>query len=274
PWLTLDWAALYGLFRIAHQDNWRQTPFWQHRVIQEHWNQPHRPWLRRLLAMGIMPLYMQDGGIDLHHVNFTRFGWKKEFPYFALPRYQQAKQRAYIEFVVPYRSIDARMEEFIQRLIDNRVEDALFSHDNFAVLLRYSPPTRGGRLFYSGKTPPLPEDWPFTIGAQSRIKWLLPFLPDKVLKKGMPNEILEGNKDIGPSLALYVKGPNAAKVTLLERTKSVLIRVEAQHYGICELGTYLYSVAREVGLTVQWPEEDCQRAAEEELARCALPIGG
>lgn len=258
PWLTLDLAALYGLFRLAHEQGWRQTPFLMHKVIQEHWNLPHRPWLRRLLGMGIIPLYIQDGGMD-----------------FELPRYQQAKQRAYIEFVVPYRSIDARMEEFIQRVIDSRVEDKKFRDHNFAVLLRYSPPTRGGRLFYSEANPPLSENRPFTVSAQSVVKWLLPFLPDKVLRKGLPDAIVrQGNKHIGPSLALYVKGPNASKVTILERLQSILIRVEAQHYGICEIDAYLYGIAQEVGLTVQWPEDNCQRAAEEELARCGLPISG
>ena len=275
PWLTLDFEALYGLFRLAHDSEWRNTPFVRSKNVQQIWNDPHRPWLRRLLSMGIMPLYIQDGGLDLHYVNFSRFEWKKQFPYFTLPRYQQAKQRAYIEFVVPYRSIDARTEEFIQTIIDSGMEDELYRSNNFTVMVRCSPPTRGGRLFYSEENPPLAEDRPLIIGAQSQIKWLLPFLPDEVLRAGCPDEIVqEGIKDVGPSLALYVKGPNASKVTLLEGTKSMLVRVEAKHYGICELDAYLYGVAQDVGLTEQWSEDDCQFAAEEELEICGLPIGG
>jgi hypothetical protein len=63
----------------------------------------NRPWLRRLLELGVIPPFIQDGGINTHRVNFTRFGWTTRFPWVKVPIYQQGKRRAYFEFLFRFR---------------------------------------------------------------------------------------------------------------------------------------------------------------------------
>jgi hypothetical protein len=66
PWLTKDWETLYGLIWLSNQRQWNFTPFWLGKNVQRHWHLSDRPWLSQLLGMGVIPLFIQDGGMDMH----------------------------------------------------------------------------------------------------------------------------------------------------------------------------------------------------------------
>lgn len=271
PWLTNDWATLYGLIRLSNDNQWPHTPLWLYKEIQHHWHDPDRPWLKRLLALGIIPLFIQDGGTNTHYTNYTGFGWKKDFPYFTTPKWQQGKRRAFFEFLVPYPSGSAKMRQFVESIINNRGEeeigdDEVVRDNSYAVVLRESPPDRGGQIRYSERNRPAPEDRPLEVGAKSALKPLLPFMTDEVLRKGYGVRI--------NCLSAFMRGFHPEKIPLLRHAPTEIIRVEAYHYGACELDAFVFGLAQQAGLEVQWPEERCREAALMELEQCGLPVDG
>jgi hypothetical protein len=271
PWLTNDWATLYGLIRLSNDNQWPHSPLCLNKDIQHHWYHPDRPWLKRLLALGTVPLFIQDGGMDTHYTNYTGFGRKKEFPYFTTPKWQQGKRRAFFEFLVPYPNGSAKMRQFLDSIINNRAEEEIDGNqvvrdNSYAVTVRESPPDRGGKILYSKENRPAPEERPLEVGAQSALKPLLPFMSDEVLRKGYGVRI--------NCLSTYMRGFHPEKVPLLRHAPARLVRVEAYHYGACELDGFVFGLAQKVGLGVQWPEGRCREAALMELEQCGLPVDG
>jgi hypothetical protein len=267
PWLTKDWEALYGLIRLTYDHKWLYTPFWLGRSVQEHWHMSNRPWLRRLLGMGVIPLFIQDGGMNTHRVNFTGCGWTTRFPWVKVPIYQQGKRRAYFEFLVPFPYASKEMATFLESIILNRmgedVGDARSGRNNsYGVTIRFGPLDRG-RVYYAEDNPPVPEDRPLEVGAQCVLKPLLPLKRDGVLKRGYG--------DHANRLAYFIRNNQPEKIPLLRYADTVLVRLEAQHYGACELDAFLFGLAQAAGLEVQWPEGPCEVAALQELQRCELP---
>jgi hypothetical protein len=135
-WQTNSWPALYGLVRLSFDNNWTdiRTPFTWQKSILRIWHQPNRPWLGRLLAMGIIPLTIQDGGISTYRVPANRFlTWKSGAAnWFGWPMYVQSKKRACFEFIVPRTYMTARRREklsdrearesFLDAIKENRMD--------------------------------------------------------------------------------------------------------------------------------------------------------
>lgn len=65
---TNDWNVFYGLLRFHYDNEWDSTksPFTWYKPVQRIWHRPNRPWLGRLLAMGVIPLSIQDGGVSTY----------------------------------------------------------------------------------------------------------------------------------------------------------------------------------------------------------------
>tara|TARA_R110002003_G_scaffold3_13_gene67 strand:+ start:12865 stop:13584 length:720 start_codon:yes stop_codon:yes gene_type:complete len=226
--------------------------------------------MKRLLAMGVIPLYIQDGGMEQSRVNFTGFGRSEQFPYFTWPRFHQSKKRAYFEFLVPYPRESQKRMEFLQEIIQNRVQDDVVNEqvvrdNSYGVTVRFSPPDRGA-IYYSIDNPPCPEERPFEVGTQSAMEPLVPFKRDEVLRKGYAQRC--------HTIAYFIQALDPSKVPLLRHADTILVRLEAKHYGLYEVDHFVFSIAQDVGLPVQWPEVQCREAAVEELNRCRLPVDG
>jgi hypothetical protein len=177
-WQTNDWHVLYGLISFSNENKWGAiyTPFWSAASVYNIWLDPSRSWLKRLLAMGGIPLLIQDGSMTTHRVNFTGFGRQKRFPWFVMPRYQQSKGRAYFEFLVPYPERSQKMMAFLQDIVHH-------NNDMLGVTMRRGPPDRG-RIEHSMDHPPASPEHPMVVGAQSKFAALLPFMRNTVLKDG------------------------------------------------------------------------------------------
>jgi hypothetical protein len=281
PWLTDSWDTLFGLIGLANDNKWTHTPFWFYKSIHKAWHQHNRPWMKRLLSRGIIPLYISDGGIDTWHTNRTTWGRKRTFPYFTWPRYVQGTKRAVFEFLMPYPGDAADRRAFLKSIVANRTGDgeelvsrsyrtregsALPVNDNsYGVSLRFGPPDQGP-IYYSVTNPPELEQQPFIVGAESAFEWLLPFLPDTVLKKGFGERT---NR-----LAQFCKNNQPERVPLLRYADTVIVRLEARNYDVCELDRFVYHVAQDAGLGANWPKSRCRTAARQELRRCKLPLHG
>ncbi|KAF2029808.1 hypothetical protein EK21DRAFT_66837 [Setomelanomma holmii] len=271
PWQTNDWATLFGLIGLSNDHRWSHIPLWLYHSIQHRWHQPSRPWLKRLLAMGVIPLYIQDGGIPQHRVNINTFGRRRRFPWFTYPLYQQGKKRAYFEFVVPYPRETREMMNFLNGIISNRIADGMADEpvvrdNSYGVTVRFSPPERGP-IYYSIDNPPCRADRPIEVGAKSGMEPLLPFKADRVLKGGFGERC--------NALAQFMRDFDSSKIPLLRHADdTIVVRVEAKHYGVCELDQFVFGVAQDVGLPVLWPEVECRNAALEELERRGLSTDG
>jgi hypothetical protein len=271
PWLTNDWATLFGLIRLSNDNEWRHTPFWYYKDIQLQWHHPDRPWLKRLLALGIIPLFIQDGGIDTYHTHYSQFSRTKTFPYFTTPRWQQGKRRAFFDFLIPHPGGSVKMHQFVDSVINNRSEadigdNPVVRDNSYAVTIRDSPPDRGGSILYSEQNHPAPEDRPFEVGAKSVLKLFLPFMSDEDLKKEYG---VWAN-----CLSYYMRSFRPESVPLLRHAPIKIVRVESYHYGACELDAFVFGLAQEAGLEVEWPEGRCREAALTELEQCGLPVDG
>jgi hypothetical protein len=269
PWRTTSWNALYGLLALAYDNEWgTNTPFWLYKSIHDTWQTPNRPWLKRLLAMGVIPLHISDGGMSTHRVGYTSWAWRKSWPWVAWPLYQQEKSRACFEFLVPYPDATAPKERFLRAIIENRGEGEEYpmatrgvNEWGYGVSLRMGPPDQG-KIYYSIQNPPEREEYPFQVGARSWLEFLLPLKRDKVLRNGYG---VRSNR-----FAYFCRNNNPARVPLLRHADAVIVRLEARHYDVCELDQFVFHLAQKVGLPVQYPEEICRKKALRKLERCEL----
>jgi hypothetical protein len=270
PWLTKDWETLYGLMWLSNRRQWNFTPFWLGKNVQRHWHLQNRPWLSQLLGMGVIPLFIQDGGMDMHRVNYTGFRFITRFPYLKTPIYQQGKRRAYFEFLVPFPYGSAKRAALLESVVNNRADEEMgnerFREDfKYGVTMRFGPPDYG-RIFVAEDNSPALKNQPLEVGAQCMFKPLLPLKPDGVLKSSYGKH--------ANTLAFFMRNNDPGKVPLLQNAETVLVRVEAQHYGPCELDAFVFGLAQKAGLEIEWPERRCRKAALRELRRCGLPTEG
>jgi hypothetical protein len=265
-WLTANWDALFGLIGISNDHKWgpAYTPFRSIQSVYDLWRDPARPWMKRLLAMGVIPLFIQDGGMKMHRINFSGFGLRKGYPWIVTPRYQQSKGRAYFEFLMPYPDRSPKMQDFLREII---------AHDNdmLGVTIRVGPPDENdvaghGRIFYSVDNPPAGLEKPMIVGAQSKFEVLLPFMRDETLQNAFGERM--------NCFGYFMHKSDAGKVPLIKAAPSWLVRVEMKHYGVCELDKLVYQIARQVELDVSFPEQSCREQALAEIDELGLPSEG
>ncbi|KAF1850291.1 uncharacterized protein K460DRAFT_268657, partial [Cucurbitaria berberidis CBS 394.84] len=253
PWQTTEWKVLYGLIAMAHDNDWPYTPFRQHynSSIRERWNRPNKHGLKRLLQKGIIPLFVQDGGVSTQQR--ASWGWSTAFPYLKTPLFRQTKNRAYFEFLVPYPELgDAKT--FMHKLVYNT--------QGYGITLRFSSPPPDGSIFYAEMNPPCVEelDQHFSVGAESALEMLLPFKQDGVFEKAQGGRARQ--------LRWFIKGLDSRRVPLLHHAEWVLVRVESQDWSALELDERVWAIAQEVMPGTPWPEEVVRKAARTELVQC------
>ncbi|KAF1829162.1 hypothetical protein BDW02DRAFT_510641 [Decorospora gaudefroyi] len=248
--------ALYGLITIAHQNASMHIPFRTKyiRSIQERWNEPKRFALQNLVERGIIPLYIQDGGVSTEEI--ASWGWSTTFPYIKLPISRQAKKRAYFDFVVPHPQRKEALD-FV-RLLTRKGHEFGFS------VTRIDPFTSTVRGGFGKSNPPYKgKRFPFSVGAESRLEILLPFLPDKLLVQAHEERIHQ--------LQYYFKGLDTRHIPLLHHSLTSIIRVEAGNWGYVELDVFVYGCAQDAGMQNEWDTNRAWEAANRELERCGLP---
>jgi hypothetical protein len=266
PWLTTDWEVLYGLIGLANDNKWTsRTPFHGYPRLYPVWHAHNRPWCKRLLAMGIIPLFVQDGGMCTYRRPLRGCSRTSKFPWFKTPLYQQGKRRAYMEFLIPHPEAEPKRMQFLNSLLQNR-DGPCESHQStfsYGVAVRFGP---NGPAFTSDTNPPEHEDLPFEVGASSWLGPLVPFKRDSVLEGGHGKHV--------NGLENYVRRYDVSKVPLLQHAPTVLVRMEAKHFAPEELDHFVFALAQEAGLDVQWPELLCREAAIAEIERFGLPTDG
>ncbi|KAF2825298.1 hypothetical protein CC86DRAFT_258781, partial [Ophiobolus disseminans] len=263
PWLINDWEVLFGLMGLANDHQWTHTPFHAYPSVYKAWHQHNRPWQKRLLAMGIIPLAIHDGGVETYRVKYHGFGFKKWFLYVKWPTYLQGKRRACFEFLIPHPNHDEKRKRFLESIIENRKSSS--AEHSYGVAVRYSPPDQG-QIFYSLLNPPPTQGKPFEVGAQSALEPLLPFKRDKVIKRGYGERC--------NSLTFYMREFDPSRVPLLQKSDTILVRIEAKHFGEEQLDRFVFHLGQDADLDVEWVESHAREAALLELESCGLPRDG
>jgi len=203
-----------------------------------------------LLEKGIIPLFIQDGGISTEE---TTRSWSTTFPFIKLSSFEQAKRRACFEFLVPH----------------PRRKHALRFHDilgkniwNYGVQVRMSSQTEGSGAIGSWEQPYESESFTLSVGAESVLQSILPLLPDKPLKTTRSKTV--------DGLGWYLKDGDAGNIPLLHHTLLCIVRIEAVHWGPAELDSFVLGCAEKAGMKYDWPADVAQREAARELERRGL----
>ena len=224
--------------------------------IQQRLQPARRRWaLRQLLEKGIIPLYIQDGGMSTTQT--ASWGASTTFPFITLPRYRQTKSRAYFDFVIPHYEHEV-VRKLIRLLCRNEA--------GHGVEYRLFNPDIGWETPGKEKKPCAPytrPSFPLSVGAESVVEVLLPFCPDRVVEKT--------HEGCCP-LEWYLKGRGADTIPLLHYASFCVVRVEAGHWGHVELDNCVLNCAQEVGMEDRWPLDKAQRRAERELESFGLGV--
>ncbi|CAO2647680.1 Nn.00g086020.m01.CDS01 [Neocucurbitaria sp. VM-36] len=255
PWETKEWMALFGLIAMANDNDWQYTPFRDqyNKSIRERWVKPNKYGLKRLLHRGIIPLFVQDGGVATRQLKW--WTWSNKFPYVKLPLFRQSKNRAYFEFLVPYPH-KGNKKRFLQNLVFNR--------QGYGITLRFSEPPPGGKILYSESNPPCQDknEEHSSVGAESALEFLLPFKKDKVFEKA--------HGERARQLRWFIRGLDSQKIPLLHHTPSVLVRVESRDWSSIEMDEIVWTIAQEAIPEIPWPGDLTREAARKELERCKI----
>ncbi|KAH5247014.1 hypothetical protein HBI72_171460 [Parastagonospora nodorum] len=267
PWRTDSWAALYGLLRLSYDNKWgKDRNAWVlSRSLHAIWHDAQRPYLGRLLAMGVIPLSIHDGGVRTERYEGWKVTWERGWPRVQWPMYVQARRRACFEFMVVRAEEDEARGRFVSDLVTRVVEGEAGRDERYGVTMREAPP-HPGMIRYSWYNRPAKEEVAMQVGARSAVPALLPFLKDEVLEKGYGER--------ANSLSVFVHNNDPGTIPLLELSSTKIVRVEAMHYGACELDSFVFGMAQDAGLEVIWPERMCREAALAEMRECGLPTEG
>lgn len=252
-WRTKDWIALYGLLWFSLQQKSTHTPFLPkyYKMLLKCWHEEGRTAPRELLELGIIPLTINDGGLATEQVR--EWTVLDGFPWVGLPLYQQAKTRAFIEFLVPYPD-DGPTREFLKRLENNL--------DDYGVLMRDNNAKKGSRR----NRPIFADHHPLMMGAEAVVEAALPFMPDR--------KLTTHHKRVS-HLEYFVKeGHVEDRLPLLQYTRWMLVRVEARHWGRLpgpsQLDRWVSRYAQSAGMERIWVPGVMTDAVEKELDRCGL----
>ena len=218
-------------------------------------------YLRRLLLMGFLPLYVQDGGVDTQLETpikeFDDGAWYRT-------KWKQGKKRACFDFLMPFAPLIGSSEdehvatapwrEFVKALLLNE-------HGWRVSVTNWGMGPYGDRVTVSDLPPH--NGQPMEVGATSWFEPLLPFKRDRTL------EPATGSMD--RSVQDYC---GTKEVPGLIRTAhdgfSPIVHVEVPHYDRRKLDEMVYNFALDYGMTELF-REDRMRALTAQWGRDSFP---
>jgi hypothetical protein len=276
PWFTSDWSILYGLIALSHENKIepQHTPFKAEYMssIQARFKRPQRWALRRLLERGVIPLRINDGGVSTTRT--ATWGVSLAFPFIQLPRYQQTKSRAYLEFVIPHPE-QAGVKHLFKILAQNRMSYGISTrtYNHNTQKSKTCSPSKA----YPRNRPKSGPGFPLSLGAQSTCEALLPFLPDTQMRQAQGARVdwldsyitsdTEGRQD-GQSQS----DSDMIRVPLLQHSSWVIVRIEAPHWGYVELDNFVLGAVEESGMEARWTKSVCESRAVTRLGKLGLEI--
>ncbi|KAF2657750.1 hypothetical protein K491DRAFT_776967 [Lophiostoma macrostomum CBS 122681] len=243
-WKSDRWPSIIGLVEAYFMGKISWAP-WNGDSIRERWADK-RP-MKRFWRAGIIPLHIQPGGCGTYKKTDWKW-WKWSFEF---PKWMQSKQRAHFVFIIPH-------YDGLRKKTSHPEHDAARQDFLYYLLAQYEYPVSVS--YWNGMHEPLgqassetqsgPADYPLECGAQSRFKYLLPFKRDRVLAKGLGEEI--------PQLDHYILD-SYTQLPLVSRQAHAVVRVEALDYTPQRLDLWVYDCARTAGLADIWAEDELSR---------------
>ncbi|KAF2679712.1 hypothetical protein K458DRAFT_393559 [Lentithecium fluviatile CBS 122367] len=248
-WLTPSWFTFFGLCDLYILGVLPKGP-WKAKPDKSLKSWPEKRYLRRLIHMGIVPLYIQDGGLDTRREKAPELA--DEGIGIKLPKYVQSKRRAYFEFLVPqargYSKPEYQWEnprttpfkQFIHALLTNRhsyIVNVSASGTDFAIDSSHPANTRTS---------------PLEVGATSCMEALIPFKSDRILQpaKGQAKQTIDEFMEPGFAPLLETKG-------------CPVVRVEVPDYRKRKLDEWVYGMAQQCGLGMVWTEDSLHAHASQ-----------
>ncbi|CAI6331709.1 unnamed protein product [Periconia digitata] len=228
-WDSPRWIVVAGLCELFLL---KAVPFgfWgaaEGRSLQEWPNKNH---LRRLLRMGIIPLHIQEGGLETRN---EEGGW-----------YVQSKKQACFSFMVPDET-EARNEHQLDRI--------LLYNDLVKAIRRNG---RGYRVCVSKRLrngssprplePPRDGDEHLEVGASSWTELSLPFQKDTVLQEA------KGSQDVFEDLTKE----QVPRLLLGNAYYRVIVRGEAPGYEKARLDQWVCELADDAGVEEIWDADE------------------
>ena len=116
-----------------------------------------------------------------------------------------------------------------------------------------------------GSAPYTGDRFPLTVGAWSPVEIFLPFIWDSVLVSAKSKERLG-------FLGSYLVGGYLSTIPLLQNNHTLIMRIEAGHWGYEELENFVLHCAQEARIRTQFPLYRAWEAAERELQRCGILV--
>jgi hypothetical protein len=241
-WETPRWLVIAGLCEL-YMLGAVPHAFWGDgagRSLQE-WED--KRYLRALLRMGIIPLRIQDGGLD------TRTKTEEEKMGYRV----QGNKRACFHFMVPMGSIWHRVHQ-IHRATCTDEERRRMPFANFILRLRTND--EGIQVVISGRPTPSPMDYsrgypdhvaPLEAGASSPTEYVLPFKRDRILMEG------KGKRH---DTLVQFSGSGQPIPRLLEGGGYPIVRVEVPNNDRLRLDEWVYEMALDGGLREMWNPDD------------------
>ncbi|KAF2638635.1 hypothetical protein P280DRAFT_75882 [Massarina eburnea CBS 473.64] len=241
-WQTDEWKVLHGLFDVFLTGSLPISPL-NERCETSLRSWPEKRYLRRLVHMGILPLFIQNGGTSTRLDGPTEGYWGT--------RWLQGKKRACFEFVVPMAegySLTHMEKSALPNFRERRpwqmfVENLLDNKHGFRVCVS----NEYGNALGDVSNPAPDHSQPLEIGATSCFEPLLPFKKDEVLQYG--------KGDVGRKFAYYV-GEGKDAPGLLVAKRNPVVRVECPHFEKKKLDTWVYGMAVQAGVQQVWEEAD------------------
>ncbi|ORY10961.1 hypothetical protein BCR34DRAFT_336164 [Clohesyomyces aquaticus] len=233
-WNTTDPATLCGLceYYVAGKIPWGP---WRVKDMVEQFPDPTMGFLRKLAKMGILTLYIQEGGSDTWGLT------KVVRRLFHVPRFTnwtlwtRSKRRAYIEFAIPlppegYEALDETRKNLLRFLRSPQ--------NKHAAVIQYPHKLRA-------TTPRPSKGLPLETGSESRFRWRLSYHKDETLQEALEKKPLT-----------WVDWVRPGTCGLLEHGAFVFVRVEARDYGPARLDQFVFKTVVDLGCKELWTTEE------------------
>ncbi|KAH9876501.1 hypothetical protein J1614_003632 [Plenodomus biglobosus] len=267
-WCTTDLKAFFGLLLHTLAVQSAHHPFapLYFATVQQRWADANRrDAIRGLLERGVVPLVIHDWGLETTRVR--AFSWVKRFPWVRVPVYRQAVSRAYIEFAVP-NCEGERQRDFIGMIKKNN------RGLQVSLLRKGAGQEDRPRVIRATANPPVSEGWqPLMMGAESAVEALLPFLPDRLIKRYAEVTQLKFFLDDWYYVE-HVEGENVLKKRLpcLHNAQVTQVCVESKLWSPARLEQFVFNYAISAGLERSFSWSHMDRALHGTVANGGVNI--